>query len=144
MRSAVRTWLLLPVVVRRCYACWGASDTPALARFTPTSDRQLLERRLAHSNSRRHDRTRLKLDDLDDLFQAGEVLRVSCVDRQPLGCCCCCDEQVERTPPPALATSGRYGREEPPVHPGGLGVERQRLEGRLAALQALLTARSLG
>lgn len=83
-------------------------------------------------------------DDGDELVEPGEVVRIPRAQRE-FGCGCYGrDQQVDRARSSGLATSRDDCGVDPPVGPGGSGVERDGVEGCFGTLEPVLASSSLG
>src|SRR3712207_4475261 len=79
-------------------------------------------------------------DKFDEIIQSVKVVAVARVQRKFCGKGCRCNEQVYGSRPSCLSTSGDNRAEDPSVCASGINVERQRIERRLGALQAILSS----
>ena len=87
----------------------------------------------------------LYVDDFKEAVETGEVFRVARVEGQLIGDRGGGDLQVEDAGAASLAAGGgQMRRVDPAVGASACGVEGQRVEGRLGALEAILAPRPLG
>ena len=81
--------------------------------------------------------------DLDEAAEGLEVIGISCVERKASRTRCRGDEEVYCPRAASLSASTGHGGIDPAVRPRGLGIEGQRIENGLCALQSILSTRTL-
>lgn len=86
----------------------------------------------------------LDRDDVDEVVEGSEVVGVSGVERELCGQGGGSDEEVDRSGPTGFVAGLGDRREDPTVGAGGIGIERQRVEGGFSPLQPILAATPLG